>query len=39
LIRVVITAISKTHITLDANPPLAGRDLTFTIEVVECTSP
>lgn len=37
LIRVVITGISKTHITLDANPPLAGKDLTFTIEVVDCT--
>lgn len=39
LIRVVVTAISKTAITLDANPPLAGKDLTFTIEVVDCTTP
>ncbi len=39
LIRVVVTAISKTHITLDANPPLAGKDLTFTIEVLDCTTP
>jgi peptidylprolyl isomerase len=39
LIRVVVSAISKTHITLDANPPLAGKDLTFTIEVLDCTTP
>jgi peptidylprolyl isomerase len=39
LIRVVVTAVTKTHITLDANPPLAGKDLTFTIEVLECASP
>lgn len=39
LIRVVVSAISKTHITLDANPPLAGKDLTFTIEVVDCVTP
>ena len=39
LIRVVVSAISTTHITLDANPPLAGKDLTFTIEVLDCTTP
>lgn len=35
LIRVVVTEISDSHITLDANPPLAGKDLTFEIELVE----
>jgi peptidylprolyl isomerase len=39
IIRVVVTEISKTHITLDANPPLAGKDLTFELELVDCTSP
>ena len=39
LIRVVVSAISTTHITLDAKPPLAGKDLTFTIEVLDCTTP
>jgi peptidylprolyl isomerase len=37
LIRVVITEITETHLVLDANPPLAGKDLTFAIELVECT--
>ncbi len=32
---VIITAVSDTHVTLDANHPLAGRDLTFDIELVE----
>ena len=32
---VVVTAVSDTHVTLDANHPLAGRDLTFEIELVE----
>ena len=35
LIRVVVTEITDSHITLDANPPLAGKDLTFDIELVE----
>jgi peptidylprolyl isomerase len=39
IMRVVVTAITTTHITLDANPPLAGKDLTFTLELVECVSP
>ena len=39
IIRVVVTEISKTHITLDANPPLAGKDLTFELELVDCASP
>jgi len=32
---VIVTAVTDTHVTLDANHPLAGRDLTFDIEVVE----
>lgn len=39
IMRVVVTEITATHITLDANPPLAGKDLTFSLELVECTSP
>lgn len=39
LMRVVVTAISDTHITLDANPPLAGQDLNFSLELVECLPP
>ncbi len=34
-IPVVVTDISETHITLDANHPLAGESLTFDIELVE----
>lgn len=30
-----VTAVSETHVTLDANHPLAGVDLTFDVEVVE----
>lgn len=39
ILRVVVTEITETHITLDANPPLAGQDLTFNIELVDCTTP
>ena len=35
LIRVVVTEITDSHLTLDANPPLAGMELTFAIELVE----
>jgi peptidylprolyl isomerase len=35
LIAVEIIEISDENITLDANPPLAGEDLTFDIELVE----
>lgn len=38
VLRVVVTEITDTHITLDANPPLAGKDLTFKIELVECNA-
>ena len=39
IMRVVVTAITDAHIVLDANPPLAGKALTFTLELVECASP
>ncbi|SDP65802.1 FKBP-type peptidyl-prolyl cis-trans isomerase [Desulforhopalus singaporensis] len=39
ILRVVVAELTDTHITLDANPPLAGQDLTFKIELVECTTP
>ena len=39
ILRVVVVEIADTHITLDANPPLAGEDLTFEIELVECAAP
>jgi peptidylprolyl isomerase len=32
---VVVVAINDDHIMLDANPPLAGKELTFEIELVE----
>lgn len=38
IIRVVVVDIDANNITLDANPPLAGKDLTFSIELVECTA-
>ena len=34
LIQVRVTEVNPTHVTLDANPPLAGKDLTFQIEMV-----
>ncbi len=33
LIRVVVSEITDSHIILDANPPLAGKDLIFAIEL------
>ncbi len=38
ILRVVVAEITETHITLDANPPLAGKDLIFEIELVECVT-
>lgn len=35
IIPVTITAVSETAITIDANHPLAGKDLTFDIKLVE----
>lgn len=34
LVRVVVVELNDEHIILDANPPLAGKDLTFDIELV-----
>jgi peptidylprolyl isomerase len=34
LVKVRITEIDSTHVTLDANPPHAGKDLTFQIELI-----
>ncbi len=34
VIEVLITDLTDTHVTLDANHPLAGRDLTFELELV-----
>ncbi len=31
----VVTALNDTHVTMDANHPLAGHDLTFNLELVE----
>ena len=39
LLRVVVVEITDTHITLDANPPLAGEELNFSIELVGCSAP
>jgi peptidylprolyl isomerase len=35
MINVLITDVTDTHVTLDANHPLAGKDLTFDLELVE----
>ena len=34
-IRRIVTAVSETRVTLDANHPLAGEDLTFDLQLVE----
>ena len=33
--RLIVTAVSEQNVTLDANHPLAGRDLTFDIQLLE----
>lgn len=35
LIHVRVTEVTTTHVTLDANPPLAGKNLKFHIELME----
>ena len=37
ILRVVVAEVTETHITLDANPPLAGKELTFELELVDCS--
>lgn len=37
--RVTVTALSDSTVTLDANHPLAGKDLQFDIELLEIVSP
>jgi peptidylprolyl isomerase len=39
IMRVVVKGITDTHIILDANPPLAGQALTFTLLLVDCSNP
>jgi peptidylprolyl isomerase len=34
IVQVRVTDVNPTHVTLDANPPYAGKDLTFQIELV-----
>ncbi len=34
IVRVQVVEVTEEYITLDANPPLAGQDLTFDIELV-----
>jgi FKBP-type peptidyl-prolyl cis-trans isomerase 2 len=34
-LEVVVTALTEGHVTLDANHPLAGHDLTFDLQLVE----
>ncbi len=36
-LEVTITSVDETSVTLDANHPLAGKDLTFEIELMEVT--
>jgi len=39
IMRVQVVEINEKNIILDANPPLAGKDLTFAIELIECAAP
>ena len=39
IMRVKVVEINEKEIILDANPPLAGKALTFAIELIECAAP
>lgn len=39
ILRVMVTDLTDSHITLDANPPLAGEELHFAIKLVEVNGP
>jgi len=39
ILRVVVVNIDEKDVTLDANPPLAGEKLTFSIELLGSTTP
>ncbi|CAG37844.1 related to peptidyl-prolyl cis-trans isomerase (FKBP-type) [Desulfotalea psychrophila LSv54] len=38
VLRVVVVELDEKHMLLDANPPLAGKDLDFSLELVEISA-